>query len=65
MGQRVPPQALLDTMLRIPAQGLTNVGWPLRVAARELARVPARDGRLRRVGGYTDVAPALGAIFAY
>jgi Mg-chelatase subunit ChlD len=113
LGQRVPPQALLDTMLRIPAKGLTNIGWPLQVAARELARVPARDaravllsdcvhnagpdprpfaarlprldvlldtsgeqdaelarelarlghGRLRRIGGYTDVAPALGAIF--
>jgi Mg-chelatase subunit ChlD len=115
LGQRVPPQALLDTMLRIPAKGLTNIAWPLQVAARELARVPARDaravllsdcvhnagpdprpfaarlprldvlldtsgeqdaelarelarlghGRLRRIGGYTDVAPALGAIFAY
>jgi Mg-chelatase subunit ChlD len=114
LGQRVPPQALLDTMLRIPAKGLTNIAWPLQVAARELARVPARDaravllsdcvhnagpdprpfaarlprldvlldtsgeqdaelarelarlghGRLRRIGGYTDVAPALGAIFA-
>jgi Mg-chelatase subunit ChlD len=113
LGQHVPPQVLLDTMLRIPAKGLTNIGWPLRVAARELARVPARDaravllsdcvhnagpdprpfaarlprldvlldtsgeqdaelarelarlghGRLRRIGGYTDVAPALGAIF--
>jgi Mg-chelatase subunit ChlD len=111
--QRVPPQALLDTMLRILAKGLTNIAWPLQVAARELARVPARDaravllsdcvhnagpdprpfaarlprldvlldtsgeqdaelarelarlghGRLRRIGGYTDVAPALGAIF--
>jgi Mg-chelatase subunit ChlD len=111
--QRMPPQALLDTMLRIPAKGLTNIAWPLQVAARELARVPARDaravllsdcvhnagpdprpfaarlprldvlldtsgeqdaelarelarlghGRLRRIGGYTDVAPALGAIF--
>ena len=88
-------------------------GFPLQVAARELARVPARDaralllsdcvhnagpdprplaarlprldvlfdtagehdahlarelarlgrGRLRRIGAYTDVAPALGAIF--
>ena len=115
LGQRVPPQALLDTMLRIPAKGLTNIAWPLQVAARELARVPARDaravllsdcvhnagpdprpfaarlprldvlldtsgeqdaelarelarlghGRLRRIGGYTDVAPALGAIFTY
>ena len=114
LGQHVPPQVLLDTMLRIPAKGLTNIGWPLRVAARELARVPARDaravllsdcvhnagpdprpfaarlprldvlldtageqdaelarelarlghGRLRRIGSYTDVAPALGAIFA-
>jgi Mg-chelatase subunit ChlD len=113
LGQRVPPQALLDTMLRIPAKGLTNIAWPLQVAARELARVPARDaravllsdcvhnagpdprpfaarlprldvlldtsgeqdaelarelarlghGRLRRIGGFTDVAPALGAIF--
>ena len=113
LGQRMPPQALLDTMLRIPAKGLTNIAWPLQVAARELARVPARDaravllsdcvhnagpdprpfaarlprldvlldtsgeqdaelarelarlghGRLRRIGGYTDVAPALGAIF--
>jgi hypothetical protein len=104
---------LLDTMLRIPAKGLTNIAFPLQVAARELARVPARDaralllsdcvhnagpdprplaarlprldvlldtsgeqdaglarelarlgrGRLRRIGAYTDVPPALGAIF--
>jgi Mg-chelatase subunit ChlD len=45
LGQHVPPQALLDTMLRIPAKGLTNIAWPLQVAARELARVPARDAR--------------------
>jgi Mg-chelatase subunit ChlD len=114
LGQRVPPQTLLDTMLRIPAKGLTNIAFPLQVAARELARVPARDaravllsdcvhnagpdprpfaarlprldvlldtsgeqdadlarelarlghGRLRRIGTYTDVAPALSAIFA-
>jgi Mg-chelatase subunit ChlD len=115
LGQRVPPSSLLDTMLRIPAKGLTNIAFPLQVAARELARVPARDaravllsdcvhnagpdprpfaarlprldvlldtsgeqdadlarelarlghGRLRRIRGYTDVAPALSAIFAY
>ncbi len=115
LGQRVPPQSLLDTMLRIPAKGLTNIAFPLQVAARELARVPARDaravllsdcvhnagpdprpfaarlprldvlldtsgeqdadlarelarlghGRLRRIRAYTDVAPALSAIFAY
>jgi Mg-chelatase subunit ChlD len=113
LGQHVPPPVLLDTMLRIPAKGLTNIAFPLQVAARELARVPARDaralllsdcvhnagpdprplaarlprldvlfdtsgehdadlarelarlgrGRLRRIGAYTDVAPALGAIF--
>lgn len=113
LGQHVPPPVLLDTMLRIPAKGLTNIAFPLQVAARELARVPARDaralllsdcvhnagpdprplaarlprldvlfdtsgehdadlarelarlgrGRLRRIGTYTDVAPALGAIF--
>ena len=102
-------------MLGIPARGLTNVAFPLQVAARELARVPARDaralllsdcvhnagpdprpfaarlprldvlldtsgeqdaelarelarlghGRLRRISAYTDVAPALGAIFTH
>jgi len=46
LGQRVPPQALLDTMLRIPAKGLTNIAFPLQVAATELARVPARDARV-------------------
>ncbi len=114
LGQHVPPQSLLDMMLRIPAKGLTNIAFPLQVAARELARVPARDaravllsdcvhnagpdprpfaarlprldvlldtsgeqdadlarelarlghGRLRRIDTYTDVAPALSAIFA-
>ena len=114
LGQHVGSQRLLDTMLRIPAKGLTNIAFPLQVAARELARVPARDaravllsdcvhnagpdprplaarlprldvlldtsgeqdgdlarelarlgrGRLRRIRTYTDVAPALGAIFA-
>jgi Mg-chelatase subunit ChlD len=114
LGQHVTASRLLDTMLRIPAKGLTNIAFPLQVAARELARVPARDaravllsdcvhnagpdprplaarlprldvlldtsgeqdadlarelarlgrGRLRRIRTYTDVAPALGAIFA-
>jgi hypothetical protein len=36
-GRRVPPQSLLDTMLRIPAKGLTNIAFPPQVAARELA----------------------------
>lgn len=114
LGERVSPQRLLDTLLRIPAKGLTNVAFPLQVAARELARAPARDarvvllsdcvhnagpdprpfaarlprldvlldtsgehdtdlgrdlarlgrGRLFRVGGYREVAPALGEMFA-
>ena len=45
LGQRVPPGRLLDTMMRIPAKGLTNVAFVLEVAARELRRVPARDAR--------------------
>ena len=114
LGQHVPAQRLLDQMIRIPAKGLTNIAFPLQVAATELARVPARDarvvllsdcvhnagpdprplaarlprldvlldtsgeqdeelarelarlgrGRLRRVRAYTDVAPALSAVFA-
>jgi hypothetical protein len=37
---------LLDAMLRVQAKGLTNIAFPLQVAARELARVPARDARV-------------------
>jgi Mg-chelatase subunit ChlD len=44
-GQQVPPARLVETMLRMPARGLTNVAFPLQVARRELARVPARDAR--------------------
>lgn len=46
LGQRKSPQALVDSMLRIPARGLTNVAFPLQVARRELARRPARDARV-------------------
>lgn len=46
LGQRVAPQALVESMLRIPARGLTNLAFPLQVARRELARVPARDARV-------------------
>ncbi|HEX7161052.1 MAG TPA: vWA domain-containing protein [Trebonia sp.] len=42
LGQRVPPKRLVEAMLAIPARGLTNVAFPLQVARRELARVPAR-----------------------
>jgi len=46
LGQRIGPQQLLDVMLRIPARGLTNSAFPLQVAARELAAVPALDARV-------------------
>jgi Mg-chelatase subunit ChlD len=46
LGQHVPPERLVETMLRMPARGLTNVAFPLQVARRELARVPARDARV-------------------
>jgi Mg-chelatase subunit ChlD len=46
LGQRVSAQALVESMLRIPARGLTNLAFPLQVALRELARVPARDARV-------------------
>jgi hypothetical protein len=32
--------------VRVPARGLTNIAFPLQVAARELSRVPARDARV-------------------
>ncbi|MCU1659205.1 MAG: hypothetical protein JWO57_3861 [Pseudonocardiales bacterium] len=46
LGHQPSPQRLIDTMLRIPAKGLTNIAFPLQVAARELVRVPARDARV-------------------
>ena len=114
LGQHVPAARLLDTLLRIPARGLTNISFPLQVARRQLARIPARDarvlllsdcvhnagpdprplaarlprlevlfdtsgeqdpdlardlarlgrGRLRRIRGDRDVAPALSELFA-
>jgi Mg-chelatase subunit ChlD len=46
LGQRVPATVLLDALLRIPARGLTNISFPLQVARRLLAAVPARDARV-------------------
>jgi Mg-chelatase subunit ChlD len=45
LGVHRGPRDLLDEMLRIPARGLTNVEFPLRVAARELAGSGNRDVR--------------------
>jgi Mg-chelatase subunit ChlD len=45
LGDPIAPNELLDRILRIPARGLTNVAFPLELAAAQLARVPARDAR--------------------
>lgn len=46
LGEAVRPMELLDAILHIPARGLTNVAFPLEVAARELAGVPSREARV-------------------
>lgn len=46
MGDPVRPLELLDAMLRIPARGLTNVAFPLELAAQQLAGVPPRNARV-------------------
>jgi len=46
LGQRVPAGRLLDTLLRIPDRGLTNIWFPLQIARRQLAAIP-RAGRAR------------------
>ncbi len=45
LGDPVKPMELLDRIMRIPARGLTNVAFPLEIAAKQLARVPAREAR--------------------
>lgn len=42
LAERAPPSTMLDTLLRIPARGLTNVGFGLSVGHAELARSGAR-----------------------
>lgn len=46
LGDPVQSTEMLDRLLRIPARGLTNVAFPLEVAAQQLARVPAREARV-------------------
>lgn len=46
LGEPVKPMELLDTIMRMPAQGLTNVAFPLELAAKQLARAPVRDARV-------------------
>ncbi len=45
-GEQVAPLAVLDLLLRVPTQGLTNVTFALETAARQLAGVPPRDARV-------------------
>ena len=45
-GQHVSAAQVIDTLLRTPAHGLTNISFPLEVARQELPRLPARDCRV-------------------
>lgn len=46
LGGEISPSRLLDDILRLPAQGLTNVAFPLGLAAHELSRAPAHEARV-------------------
>ncbi|MBP3043054.1 VWA domain-containing protein [Arthrobacter jiangjiafuii] len=46
LGGELKPMELLDTLLRMPARGLTNISFPLELAHRQLARIPVRDARV-------------------
>ncbi|HEY0247946.1 MAG TPA: VWA domain-containing protein [Gryllotalpicola sp.] len=46
LGEPVRPFELLDQLMRIPARGLTNLAFPLQLAAEQLARSPERDSRV-------------------
>ncbi|MEI4280623.1 vWA domain-containing protein [Klenkia terrae] len=46
LGAPVEPLAVVDLLLRVPTQGLTNVSFALETAGRLLAGVPPRDARV-------------------
>lgn len=46
LGRPTSSQRVLDLLLRLPARGLTNVSFPLEIAAEQLGRIPARDARV-------------------
>lgn len=46
MGKPFVAQTLLDDLLKLPARGLTNVGFPLQLAAAELSRRPNPEARV-------------------
>lgn len=45
LGGPVRPLHLVETLLRLPAQGLTNIAFPLELARRQLSQAPVRDAR--------------------
>lgn len=46
LGRHVPAAEIMQRLVRIPARGLTNVAFPLELAADQLARLPSQEGRL-------------------
>lgn len=46
LGVHTPAEKLVEALVQIPARGLTNVAFPLDVAARELARARSNDARV-------------------
>lgn len=46
LGDPVEPRQLIDDLLALPAQGLTNVAFPLEIAAEQLRGVPVADARV-------------------
>jgi len=46
LGQRVAPRAVLETLMRIPARGLTNVTFPLELAQQQLRGAASTEARV-------------------
>lgn len=46
LGDAAPALSIVDALLQLPAKGLTNLAFPLELATRELARLPATDARV-------------------
>lgn len=46
LGSTIDANQILDALSRIPAQGLTNISWPIEVALRELERRPTSSRRI-------------------
>lgn len=55
-GDPVQPMQILDTLLRIPAKGLTNIAYPLELAAEQFTRTNSRDSRVLLLSDCVHVA---------